>query len=86
MLFDMFVSCILASFLTSNAARQAVAGCLGSRLTHRNAGTEFLQKNFSAAGRPFAMKYARMISILVLIRSIGDGFTGDFDQPAAKTT
>ena len=38
------------------AMRQAIDGWLESRLTHRNAGTEFLQKNFSTAGRPFAMK------------------------------
>src|SRR3954454_19635307 len=61
------------------------AGCLGSRLTHLNAGTEFFQKNFSAAGRPFSKKYDRMIAILVFIRSIGVGVTGIRDQPAAKT-
>jgi hypothetical protein len=55
-----FVSDILSSLLnelqTRDAARQAIDGWLGSRLTHRNAGTEFFQKNFSAAGCPFAMK------------------------------
>ena len=31
-------------------------GCFGSRCIQRNAVTEFFQKNFSAAGRPFARK------------------------------
>jgi len=31
-------------------------GCRGSRWIHRNAGIEFFQKNFSAAGRLFARK------------------------------
>ena len=34
-------------------------GWLGSRLTHRYAATEFLQKNFSATAVPLLEKYSR---------------------------
>src|SRR6185503_9913687 len=47
---------------------QANCGCLGSRLIHLKAGTEFFQKNFSAANCPFAIKYECRISSTALFR------------------
>ena len=40
---------------TAGRTLQVNEGCLGSRLTHLKAGTEFFQKYFSAADRPFAI-------------------------------
>ena len=54
--------------LCSRSKAQPSCGCLGSRLTHLKAATEFFQKNFPAAGRPLANVYDIIMSRAGVLR------------------
>src|SRR6185437_7923327 len=56
-----------------------------SALTHVNAVTEFFHKNFSAAGRPFFIKYGRIMAMLAVHALNGRGLHRHFATSPPQT-